>query len=324
MDQTMYEHIYTVDLNQPMKRHDVGLLATYDKKANRFGAKLTRDGAAVDVSGCAVYGYFIRPNEHTVLFNGAVSEGIVYVDLPENCYYYDGAFTLSVKIKNGDMEQTVLLCDGRISQTRTDATIDEENVLPPAAPDGYGLGEYAKKLDSTTDIDTVKLFGIYAWGENKPTNAPDAYMHMVPVFRNEQNGAQYFQKHTLNGAYEMVCKRVMASGKWGELEWINPPMKLGEEYRTTERWEGKPVYTMLVNCGDMVSGSSVTYAQNVKTVRYAGFAGGVPLPYLGSAGFDGAWSVWMQVKDGAISVYGGSGYANTTITTKAQVWYTKN
>ena len=32
-------------------------------------------------------------------------------------------------------------------------------------------------------------------------------------------------------------------------ERINPPMQLGVEYRTTERWNGKPVYTRLVDCG---------------------------------------------------------------------------
>ena len=32
----------------------------------------------------------------------------------------------------------------------------------------------------------------------------------------------------------------------GVVEWFNPPMKLGEEYRTTERYQGKPVYTMLL------------------------------------------------------------------------------
>ena len=102
------------------------------------------------------------------------------------------------------------------------------------------------------------------------------------------------------------------------------PMIPGVEYRTTERWNGKPVYTMLVNCGEVVSGTSVTYAQNVTTIHFAGFAGGVPLPYLGSAGFDGEWTIWMQIKDGTITVHGGSGYANTTINTKVQVWYTKN
>ena len=30
----------------------------------------------------------------------------------------------------------------------------------------------------------------------------------------------------------------------GQQEWYNPPMEAGIEYRTTERWQGKPVYTM--------------------------------------------------------------------------------
>ena len=36
------------------------------------------------------------------------------------------------------------------------------------------------------------------------------------------------------------------AGVWSELEWVNPPMELGVEYRTTERWGGKPVYTKAV------------------------------------------------------------------------------
>lgn len=32
-------------------------------------------------------------------------------------------------------------------------------------------------------------------------------------------------------------------------EWINPPMELGTEYRTTERYLGKPVYCKLIDCG---------------------------------------------------------------------------
>lgn len=33
------------------------------------------------------------------------------------------------------------------------------------------------------------------------------------------------------------------------VEWVNPPMQLGVEYRTTERYLGKPVYCTLVNFG---------------------------------------------------------------------------
>lgn len=32
-------------------------------------------------------------------------------------------------------------------------------------------------------------------------------------------------------------------------EWLNPPMELGVEYKTTERHFGKPVYTRIIDCG---------------------------------------------------------------------------
>ena len=35
----------------------------------------------------------------------------------------------------------------------------------------------------------------------------------------------------------------------GEKEWINPPMRAGWEYRTTERFLGKPVYTCAFDLG---------------------------------------------------------------------------
>lgn len=40
-----------------------------------------------------------------------------------------------------------------------------------------------------------------------------------------------------------------ANGTWGAWEWVNPPMFLGVEYRTTERYLGKPVYCQVIDCG---------------------------------------------------------------------------
>lgn len=37
----------------------------------------------------------------------------------------------------------------------------------------------------------------------------------------------------------------------GNTEWINPPVGIGVEYRTTERWNGKAVYTQLVDMGNL-------------------------------------------------------------------------
>lgn len=45
----------------------------------------------------------------------------------------------------------------------------------------------------------------------------------------------------------------------GTKEWINPPSTIGVEYRTTERWNGKVVYTKLVDLGAL--GEAMTYKQ---------------------------------------------------------------
>lgn len=117
-----YKHSYKVNLNHTLIRRDAGHLATHDSKANRFCAELHRDGIAVDVSGYTVTGYFIRPDDETVHCPGTVDGSTVYVDLLPGCYLYDGAFEFSLKIKLGDEELTVLLCNGTIERSRSDAT----------------------------------------------------------------------------------------------------------------------------------------------------------------------------------------------------------
>lgn len=58
----------------------------------------------------------------------------------------------------------------------------------------------------------------------------------------------------------------------GSVEWFNPPMLLGVEYRTTERWNGLPVYAQLFDCSPMPNATTKvfpvegTYADNVSVV----------------------------------------------------------
>ncbi len=40
------------------------------------------------------------------------------------------------------------------------------------------------------------------------------------------------------------------------VEWLNPPMLLGVEYRTTEQYLGKPLYTMLLQFDNLTSSQS--------------------------------------------------------------------
>lgn len=37
----------------------------------------------------------------------------------------------------------------------------------------------------------------------------------------------------------------------GEEEWLNPPMNTGVEYRTTDRYNSEPVYTRILECGQL-------------------------------------------------------------------------
>ena len=124
-----YKRIYKVDLNQQMIMRDVGMLATFDSKANRFGAQLYRDGAEVPATGYTVTGYFIRPDEQTVPIPGTVEGNLVYVDLLPGCYLYDGAFEFTLKIKLGDEEKAVLMCYGNVKRSRTDATASGGEVI---------------------------------------------------------------------------------------------------------------------------------------------------------------------------------------------------
>lgn len=41
------------------------------------------------------------------------------------------------------------------------------------------------------------------------------------------------------------------------MEYQNPPMLLGVEYKTTERYQGKPVYVKIIDCGLVVEGKTV-------------------------------------------------------------------
>ena len=59
-----------------------------------------------------------------------------------------------------------------------------------------------------------------------------------------------------------MCK----SDVWGEWEYVNPPMQLGVEYRTTERYLGKPVYCKLVNFGALPNATRKVVNHNIPNV----------------------------------------------------------
>lgn len=147
-----------------------------------------------------------------------------------------------------------------------------------AAPSGFGLGEQSKLLSSDDDINNIWKNGWYRWGTSIPANAPnmapgdgqDSYIVMRVSSYGVTNIVQEFWSANQGMRYQ--ARRVNYGGPWETLEWINPPMKLGVEYRTTEQYNGIPVYCQIINFG-MLPNSATTKSiehgiQNVNQIIF--------------------------------------------------------
>lgn len=107
-----------------------------------------------------------------------------------------------------------------------------------AAPDGYGLGTKCTNVES---LDTINVNGWYAFiGDIAPDNA--GWWVAFYTMSGSMGNLLAFK----NG---FIAQKKKYYDTWGDWEWLNPPMQIGVEYRTTERFNGKPVYAQLVNCG---------------------------------------------------------------------------
>lgn len=107
-----------------------------------------------------------------------------------------------------------------------------------AAPEGFGLGTKCTNVES---LDTINVNGWYAFiGDIAPDNA--GWWVAFYTMSGSMGNLLAFK----NG---FIAQKKKYYDTWGDWEWLNPPMQIGVEYRTTERFNGKPVYAQLVNCG---------------------------------------------------------------------------
>lgn len=160
-----------------------------------------------------------------------------------------------------------------------------------AAPGGFGLGDAAKMLTKADNVDRIRESGWYTWDwdpSKQPAGLPEeAKYHTGNMRVDGTTGGDYttqtiyFAKNgnSVNVGDECVIQRLRATAPW---EWVNPPMILGTEYRTTERYLGKPVYTQVFKAFDsLAKGGSVYDApiSNVyQVISCTGESGGWNLP----------------------------------------------
>lgn len=152
------------------------------------------------------------------------------------------------------------------------------------APGGYGLGTPAQLRASANDC---KLSGWYMTAFNVP-NAPDGdggYWLIRVDGRDDTVLYQtaYANRQNSGVPNSVICRRYYVNSEWSPWEYITPPMQLGVEYRTVERYNGKPVYVKAVNCGMLVGDKSVEHGvANMKAcIEVNGCAG--PQNLVGNA-----------------------------------------
>lgn len=221
-------------------------------------------------------------------------------------------------------KQTVTLLDGKGTsyvRMRHSGTWMPWTTLAEAhgsAPSGYGLGEHPSTV--ITNPDTITKSGFYKAVCTFSEYYKDitAWVEMIASSENYATQHAYFDMHE-----GVKLTRYKIAGVWQPWEWNNPPMGIGIEFRTTERWNGKVVYTQAFNAGAMVNSSYVSYPVN--NLKYiirgsAMLSNGTCLPFdvHGPSGSNFAtvyfaqYEMWMHC-----------GSSQTGKTVYAQIWYTK-
>ena len=141
------------------------------------------------------------------------------------------------------------------------------NQVSGVAPAGYGLGDVGKRV---TDMNNAQESGFYSalGASNLPPNVESVQYGSVLVLCSQADRVTqvYFQDVT-DGTGAIAVRRLNGKG-WSQWEFINPPMKLGVEYRTTERYQGKPVYCKLVNFGKLPNNTYKDVAHGISELQY--------------------------------------------------------
>lgn len=178
-----------------------------------------------------------------------------------------------------------------------------------AAPAGFGLGTVSAPLISTEEeLDLTNKSGFYRvsisgknWG-GVLSNGGSLVVNSVVDGRTCQT--VYLQ------ASNTVVRRYCYNSVWNEWEIENPPMQLGVEYRTTERFNGKPVYVVAMDLGILpTSGDKdVYYSVSLKCENIVSY------DVIISNHSYGARSLPTFASDGSIMAYAWSLNATIRIT----------
>lgn len=136
--------------------------------------------------------------------------------------------------------------------------------LSNKAPAGFGLGtSNPRHIDDANNALESGWYYLDASTLNGPESAEYSNVMLV-LTRNSNPQTVQVSFNVTDLAFEL--RRVCANGVWSPWEWVNPPMQLGVEYRTTEHHNNKSVYKKHVNTGALSAGTSKSVAHGVENI----------------------------------------------------------
>lgn len=191
------------------------------------------------------------------------------------------------------------------------------------APHGFGLGNVAALV---SDLNQARACGWY-YGVNV-ANSPLGNLVLVEVCCHQLAAWTKQSLWYLDAGNEWHSQCVRYSkhtGDWTEWEWVNPPMVLGVEYRTTKRHKGKPVYALMLPGGTLAGKSSFSISlsgRNIAEFADGRYAYGDSIPTVHDMpGWGITSDIWCKFHSSAI--YGYNNMEDTCSDARFYLEYTK-
>lgn len=167
--------------------------------------------------------------------------------------------TGAVMPQAGDYNATQIPVSGELEAETVAAALSNK------APAGFGLGtSNPRHIDDANNALESGWYYLDASTLNGPESAEYSNVMLV-LTRNSNPQTVQVSFNVTDLAFEL--RRVCTNGVWSPWEWVNPPMQLGVEYRTTERYNSKPVYVKTVDLGRLPDRSNKSVEHGVADIE---------------------------------------------------------
>ena len=211
--------------------------------------------------------------------------------------------TGAVKPQAGDYNATQIPVSGEPKAETVAAALSNK------APAGFGFGDAIQDIETTSAEESYETYcaKVDAVLDAMPDKTAKLVRAYPPaVYGNAGTTISLLYKGDANYAvlsnigsadvglcgWRMFKLRYPSSSSpavWMPFEWEHPPMKIGVEYRTTERYNSKPVYAKAISFGQAPNATYKDVSHGIENfsqlVSYTGMMGGANLieaPALGN------------------------------------------